>query len=496
MPIAYLIVRASEGGWKAINETLARDATSTLLTNTLVLTTSVTAATVVIGVALAWFTTRVALPFPRLWPVVVALPLAVPSYVAALTWVSTFPDFDGFWGSFTILTLYCYPYVYLPTAAALHRSDPSLEEASRSLGRSSLSTFLRIVVPQLRNAVAAGALLVALYVLSEFGAIAIMRFDTLTRGIYLSYNSGFDRTPAAILGLTLVAMTLVIVWGESLTRGRKRQRGSAAVTRTTEKLNSKKLRWTGLAFCFSTMLITLALPATMLVRWTIEGASQVDIDEVITPTLNSLLASGLGALVTVVAALPVALLAARHPSRLSSLLERLSYVGHALPGIVISLALVFLSIRYLPDFYQELPVLVLAYVVLFLPLAVGAIHASAAQAPPSMEEVARSLGKRPLRVLTSVTLPLTLPGIAAGAALVFLTTMKELPATLLLQPTGFDTLATRVWTETGVGAYSAAAIPATLLVLVAAVPTYLLSIRSKVSGSTADPKVNEQQVPQ
>jgi iron(III) transport system permease protein len=194
-------------------------------------------------------------------------------------------------------------------------------------------------------------------------------------------------------------------------------------------------------------------------------------------TGGSLVAASLGALVTAAAAIPVALLAARHRSRWAAAFERSSYVAHALPGIVIALALVFFSARYLGALYQELPVLIFAYAVLFLPLAVSAVHASALQAPPVLEEVARSLGRRPASVLWTVTAPLIAPGLAAGAALVFLTCMKELPATLLLGPVGFETLATRVWSATQVGAYADAALPAFLLVAMAAVPTWILSRR-------------------
>ncbi|MCA1691082.1 MAG: ABC transporter permease subunit, partial [Actinobacteria bacterium] len=178
---------------------------------------------------------------------------------------------------------------------------------------------------------------------------------------------------------------------------------------------------------------------------------------------------------------PAALVAARYRSRMAAVVERSAYLAHALPGIVIALSLVFFSVRLGP-LYQRLPVLVFAYFVLFLPLAVSAVYASAVQAPVVLDEVARSLGRRPLSVFRTVTVPLLTPGVAAGAALVFLTCMKELPATLLLGPTGFDTLATRVWSSTSAGAYGEAALPAFLLVAVAAVPTWLLSRRIGAEG--------------
>jgi iron(III) transport system permease protein len=193
------------------------------------------------------------------------------------------------------------------------------------------------------------------------------------------------------------------------------------------------------------------------------------------PSSSTVQVSALGALVTTALALPVGMLAARYRGWGVRAVELAAFAGHALPGVVVGLALVFLGVRLLPGLYQQTPLLVLAYAVLFLPLAVGAVRTAVAAAPPVLEEVSRSLGRGRLATFRSVTLPLAAPGVAAGAALVFLTCAKELPATLLLRPTGVDTLATELWTRTGVADYAAAAPFAALLVLVAAVPTVLLT---------------------
>ncbi|MCW2668006.1 MAG: iron transporter permease, partial [Frankiales bacterium] len=225
-------------------------------------------------------------------------------------------------------------------------------------------------------------------------------------------------------------------------------------------------------------VVSLGVPLGALVYWVLRGAAAAfPLADLGRAAGTSLGVSALGALATTLLAVPVGVLAARRGGPLPRLLERASYVGHALPGIVVALSLVFLSVRYAEPLYQRTPVLVLAYVVLFLPLAVGAVHASAAQSPPVLEDVARAAGSRPVAVLRRVTLPLAMPGIAAGAALVFLTCMKELPATLLLQPLGADTLATELWSRTAIASYSAAAPYAALLVLLSAVPTYLLTVR-------------------
>jgi iron(III) transport system permease protein len=221
--------------------------------------------------------------------------------------------------------------------------------------------------------------------------------------------------------------------------------------------------------------VSLVFPLASLAYWLSVGASgSISLERLGAATTATVGVALLGALATTALGVPVGILAARHPSRSTRLVEHATYAGHALPGVVVALALVFLGVRFARPVYQEVPLLVLAYVVLFLPAAVGAVRASVAQSPRHLGEVARSLGHGHWSVLRRVTLPLAGPGIATGAALVLLTAMKELPATLLLRPTGMDTLATRLWTETGSGAYAAAAPYAATLVVLASVPTFLL----------------------
>jgi iron(III) transport system permease protein len=476
LPLVYLGVRASERGVGAVTDTLLRGRTASLVLRSLLLAGTVTALCLVIGVSLAGLMARGRLPARPLWAVLVALPLAVPSYVASFAWLSLFPRFGGFLGATLVLTLVSYPYVYLPVVAALSRIDPAGEEVARSLGRGPLRTFLTVTARQVRPAAAGGALLVALYVLSDFGAVAMLRYDVFTRVIYSSYRSSFDPTPAAVLSCVLVLITVVILWGEVRTRGGRghaRLGGGAARRHRRTPLG----RWTvpALAWCTLVTGLAVGLPLVALGYWLARGSSAgIDWGELATATGNTVAVSAAGALVAVVLALPVGVLAGRYGGRRVRLVEQATYAGHALPGIVVALAMVFLSVRYARPFYQELPVLVLAYAVLFLPAAVAAVRGSVAQSPPVLEEMARSLGRTPGGVLRSVTVPLAAPGIAAGAALVFLTCMKELPATLLLRPTGMETLATRLWSRTEIGAYAGAAPFAVALLVVAALPTVLL----------------------
>lgn len=475
LPLAYLVLRTLQAGPKRVAEILLRPRTLELIAASLGLAAAVTLACLVLGVAQAWLVVRSDLPGRRVLGVLAALPLAVPTYVAAYAWLSFEPGFAGFWAAFTVLTLCCTPYVYLPVAATLRRADPAVEEVARALGRGPVRAFAEATLPQARPAAAAGGLLVALYVLSDFGAVSLLRFDTFTRVIYVSYRASFDRTPAAVLALVLVALTLLIVWGEARARGaqsaaRRGPRGSRMPT----TLALGRVRTPALVGAWGLAALGVGVPMASLVLWLGRGSSRAGVRD-FAEALGATVSLGLlGAAVTTLLALPVALLAARHAGRASRIIERSVWAAHALPGIVVALSLVFLSVNLADPLYQTTALLVLAYAVLFLPAAAGSIRSAIEQSPPVLEEVSRSLGRGPMRTAWLVTLPLALPGIGAGAALVLLTVMKELPATLLLRPTGVETLATRLWAETGAGQFAAAAPYALALIVVAAVPTLVL----------------------
>jgi iron(III) transport system permease protein len=499
LPLVYLLWRTNELGWAEAWRIASSERTRRLLWSTLRLSVAVTAASVVISVPLAWLTTRTDLPLRRFWVVVTALPLAIPTYVGAWAmigalgprgmlqgWLERFgvteiPSIYGFWGAFVVLTLFSYPYVLLTVRAAYRRLDPSLEEASRTLGRGSMGTFVRVVLPQLRPSIVAGSLLVALYTLSDFGAVSMLRYDTFTRAIFVQYRGALNRGSAAVLGLVLVVLTVAVLTAEQRFRGREelhRLHGGGARRARVVQLGG--WRWPALAAVGTITSIALVLPLSVIAYWLRRGAR---IGEPVMPDLslitNSLTVSMLGALAGVMAALPVALLVVRHPGRYSRVIERLSWSGYALPGIVVALALVFFGARRAPWAYQTIGMLVFAYVILFLPQAIGAIRASLLQVTPSIEEASRMLGSGPTATFRKVVMPLSRPGVTAGAALVFLTCMKELPATLLLAPTGYSTLATRVWNATAEGFLARAAGPALALVLLSSLPMAVLVSRDE-----------------
>lgn len=494
LPFGYLIIRAAGAGSTKVVDILLRPRTHQIFFNSAALAAAVTLAAIIIGVALAWLTVRTDLPGRRVWAVLTVLPLVIPSYVGAFTLVSALgpkglaqswleplgierlPSIYGFVGAFLAMTLFTYPYVLLSVRAALRGLDPCLEEAARNMGRSPFQVFREITLPHLRPSILAGGLLVALYTLSDFGAVSMLRFDTFTRAIYLQYTASFDRSVAAVLSLLLIALTIAILGFEVKMRGRARYyRSSSGTVRPPRPLKLGRWRWPALAFCTLMTLLGLVLPLGVISYWLIRGALAGEIISFdLAMVVNSLLASGSAAFLAAAAAIPVAILAIRFPGRFSAWLERSTYIGYALPGLVIALSLVFFGANYAFFLYQTLAMLIFAYVIRFLPQAVGSTNASLLQVSPRLEEAARNLGRSPMQVLSSITMPLIRPGLLTGLALVFLTAMKELPATLLLGPTGFSTMATRIWDATAEAFFARASVPALLLVLISAVAVWLI----------------------
>ena len=494
LPLAYLFVRsagASEEAWGL----LFRNQTAWIVGRTLTLMLTVTALSMVIAVPIAWLSVKTDLPFRRVWSVLSVLPLVIPSFVGAFLLISAFgprglvqqalagplgvdrlPDIYGLPGATLALALLSYPYVLLTVRGALVNLDPATEEAARVLGYGSLKTFWRVTLPQLRPSIAAGGLLVGLYTLSDFGAVSLMRFPTFTWVIYQQYESAFDRSIAAVLSLALVVMAAVILVLETLSRGRQRYyQSNTSAARLPRLFRLGRWKWPALAFCAGVVLMALIVPMAILAFWLLRGINSGEPLLLLwEATRNSLVGSGMAAVVAVVFAIPVAGIAVRHSGLLSRILESASYTGYALPGVVIALSLVYFGANFARPFYQTIWLLVFAYVVLFFPVALGSVRSSFEQISPRLEDAARGLGRRQFGVLFSVTLPLMRPGVTMGAALVFLITIKELPATLILGPLGFKTLSTSIWAASSEAFFAQAAAPALMLILISSVPMAFL----------------------
>ena len=484
-PLLWIVLRASEVPPDRFLDILFRETTAEIFLNTVVLVVAVTAGSILLGVPLAMLTAQTDLPFRRLFTVLAALPLVVPSYIGAFAFVSAFgprgvladalaplgieriPSIFGLPGTVLVLTLFTYPYVFLTTRASLLSIDGRGVEAARTLNHTRWGAFRRVTLPQLKPGIAAGSLLVALYTLSDFGTPAIMQYDVFTRIIFVETTA--RRVDfAAIFSLLLVGLTVVILAAES--KVERDDDESAYVNRGTDRPGIIELgqwRWVATLFPIAVAVLALAVPPAILLMWLrmstpeLAGAAvQFEWDF----AWNSVTVSGLAAGVSIVAALPLAYLSARGDSKLTALPERASYVGYALPGIVVGFGLLFAGLTFTPFLYGSLVILVFAYVVRFLPQAVGTIRSSVLQVDPQLLEAARTLGRSPLTAFRKVVLPLVMPGVIAGGALVFLTSMKELAATLLLRPFGFETLVTYIWQVQEAAAYGKSAVPALVLI--------------------------------
>jgi len=496
LPLVYLVVRALGAGQEGLSY-LFNERTFTIIINSLVLTAAVVVAAALIGVPFAWLTARTDLPLRRVWLVGGLLTLVIPSYIGAMMYIAAFgprgllqslleplgitelPSIYGFWGAFLAITLFTYPYIVLPVRAALLNMDPALEESARSLGLSRWRVFLRVTLPQLRPALASGMLLTALYTLSDFGAVSLMRYDAFTRVIYLQYTSSFDRHRAAILSLVLVVVTIgLIALERRVANKRHNYRIGVGCQRQMSPVPLGKWRTPALLFCGMLMIVGVLTPVAVLTFWFLRGAGEKSV-ELLQPTLNTISVGGMTAIVVAVLALPPALLSARAATRLNRWMVQFTYLGNALPGLEVALALVFFTANYLPALYQTLPMLVLGYSTRFLPLSIGATSSALTQINPRFEEIGRSLGLRPWQVTLRIIVPLARTGILAGMALVFLSTMKELPTTLLLAPTGFETLPTEIWTAHAQVQMSRLGGPALMLIGVSALSLFIILRQEK-----------------
>ncbi|MDF1662243.1 MAG: iron ABC transporter permease, partial [Planctomycetota bacterium] len=471
LPLIYLGIRGFGAGTSTIFKTMLSWDMATLIGRSLALACTVSFCALLVAVPAAIFS-HSDMPLARLFTILFTLPHAIPSYVGAMAFIAflgpgglleewtslSTPSPKGFFGACLTLTVLTYPYIFLPVRSALLKLDPSFKEAARGLGLSPMQSFIKVTLPLIKTALFSGALLVMLYALSDFGAVSLLQFESFTQAIFSRYDSLFERQAASIISMILVAITALILLIESWVRGKDRLHGSRASVRKPEKtkLGTFKIP----ALIFSTILVTVSLFLPLLVvgTWFVRGLQIEESMGFEWRTLwSSFQVAGLAALASVLFAIPVAYLNVRHKNILTKLSERVFYIGFALPGIVIALALVRFGRDF--EFYQTLPLLIFAYVLRFLPQALGSAETSLLQSSPSVEEAAQALGRNPIQVFFEITRPLMMPGLKAGAILVFLTTIKELPATKILSPLDFETLATRIWDLTEEGFFAAASAP-------------------------------------
>ncbi len=499
-PIAYLAwgtLSLGEDFWY----TITTQRSLVPLRNSLLIASSVAGSCMLLGTSLAWLVSRTDLPARRFWRVVLPLPLAIPSFVGATAFLTAFgrgglidfiPRVEGFWGAFIVLTLLSYPYVYLPVLGRLSTTVPALEEAARLLGSPPQRALIRVVLPHIRPTMAAGTMLVFLYGLSDFGAVALMRYDTITRAIYSSRL--FDRATSLTLGLVLAGLALLVVALGPLSgwlrrTGRRSDQGIGM-----EQVQYRLGRATIPATVFITGVLGVALlaPISVFSLWVIRGSTTVGVGYsglgdslafLIRPLLNSAVASLAAGVCAVVVTLPVAYAAARRRTWASSAAAASVTSVFALPGLVLALAVVFWAteIPGLPAaLYQTFPLLVLAYILNFGAQSMRATQAAMSAVPSRYADVSQTLGVSSRRRFLTIDLPLVTPGLVSGGGLVLLSTLKELPATLLLAPIGFETLATRIWNAAEDGFFAEVGVTSLALILLSGSLTWLFVLNREV----------------
>ncbi|WP_372462762.1 ABC transporter permease [Sinomonas notoginsengisoli] len=481
IPLGFVVVMTITTGWDAAIALIFRQRTLELLGNTLALAVITVPLCIVLGVGGAWLVERTSLKGNKAWAVLLAAPLAIPAFVNSYAWVSAVPNLQGIFSGVLIATLSYYPLVYIPIAATLSRMDPAIEQSAASLGLGAWRVFFRVVTPQLRIATSGGALLVALHLLAEYGAFAMIRFDTFTTAIMEQYRSTFSGAAGNMLASVLVAVCLVLLVAEARLRGDARYaRIGSGVQATPARLALGRWQAPAQLGLLALAVVAVGVPLWMTIAWASQGGGAIWETRELAGALGSSLWLGvLGAVVTTVVAFPLAFLAVRFPGWLSRTLELSNYVTSSMPGIVLALAFVTVALRAIPGVYQTTGLLVAAYVLLFLPRALVNLRAGLAQAPKELEEAAQALGKPPLLAFSRVTLRLVAPAAAGGAALVFLAVVNELTATLLLSPLGTKTLATEFWSLSSEIDYVGAAPYALLMIALSAPMTYLLFQQSK-----------------
>ena len=429
VPLVWLVLRAADTQGLDVWAFLSRPRTISLLGNTALLAITVLLACTLIGLPLAWLVTRSTLRGRKVATLLAVLPLAVPGYVMAYAlrglggpmgaahaaFGVTLPRLDGFTGAALALTLYNTPYMFLTLKVAFERLDPAEAEAARTLGASRSQVLRRVVLPTLLPAWMAGALLIGLYVLGDFGVVSLMRFDTLSLALYSNWT---DVGYAAWLALMLVATAGVLlaleIW---IMRGRRQARvgvGAARLLRRVPLGRWQGPAWVGIGLFCAFGVLT---PVGSSIWWLHDGPLMFTADELWRAALDSVSIAVPAAALTVALALPLAWLTARSVGWMARVAERVAQVGYAVPSLALALALVFFSIRVMPGLRDGLALVIIAFALHFLMLALGPIRGTLALLTPAHEEAARTLGATPIRSFVRVTLPALRGSLTVGFVL-------------------------------------------------------------------------------
>ena len=469
----------------------------TLLSNTLFLFFAVIFSSLFLGLLISILTVRYEFPGSKILFSLTILPLVIPSYIGALTYVSAFSPkglfvnlfskygiseiigIEGFVGSWIVLTLFTYPYVQLICSSALRNLDSTVEDAARSLGVKKIKMYTKVVIPRLKKPIIYSSLLVGLYVISDFGAVSLMKYGTMTKAIYSYYVININGDPVIFYSTILILLALIISFAQ---RGSELSR-SAKVSGTPREITKIKLSQKNkilvLTFFGIVIFFSLLLPVGVLSYWLIRGlANGNSVSGALSGVVGSLTAASVTSVFAMVIATPIVVMISQYRSKFGDLFEKVTLTLYGLPHIAVGISMLFITIKIFPAIYQTFTTLIISYLIVFLPQAVGGGQASMEQVKLSYIEASSGLGLSKLDTFFKVTFPLIYRGLIAGAALVFLSTMKELPQTLLLRPTGFSTMAVDIWSYASEALFTQAAFSAFILLAISAFPTYILSTRN------------------
>lgn len=465
-----------------------------LLRNTVSLLVVVVAGACLVGTLAAWLVERTDLPGRRVWRWLLALPLAIPGYVAAVCamfllrrggFIDQFamqylgfarqefplPPLFSLGGVAVIIVLYTFPFVFLAVSAALRTLDTTLDEAAQVAGHGPWRSFWTLTVPMLLPAIAAGGLLVGLYVLSDFGTVALLRYQTFTTAVYRQFAGTIGREAASVVSLGLIGLSLLLLISEAWIHRRDRWYTRSGAWRPQRLLRLGRWRWAVFGAIFGLAGLSLFLPIVVLTGLTIQGIvapSEVDriwnVGAVSTWRYgaNSLLLAILAATLAIALAVAPTFLAVRYQSVYAQTLLNLGKTAFALPGILIGLGFLMFFLR--TPLYATVAALVCGLAFRLLPKTLASTEATLRFVSPTLEQAAQTLGSSWRATLRRVTLPLAAPGLLAGWALAFVTAMKELPLLVILRPPGFDTLSIQIWEAANDSVYTQAAPPALLMV--------------------------------
>lgn len=513
LPMVAVLIAALSGGTETVRhlmETVLGEYTRT----TMLLVLMVSVGTFVIGVGTAWLVTMTRFPGVRILEIALVLPLAFPAYVLAYAYTNLldhpgivqttlrditgwgprdywFPDIRSLGGAAQMLTLVLYPYVYLLARAAFLQQSGTTFLAARALGSSAWAAFFKVSLPLARPAIAGGVLLAVMETIADFGTVAYFGVQTFATGIYTSWFSLFDRVGAAQLALCLLSFALLLAMLERVQRGRARYHDPA---RRAQAMPPAELKgWqAGFAMfaCGVPVLFGALLPIFVLFSMGLGSEQNLLSPRYLSFIRNSVTLAGIAAVVTVTAAVAIGFFQRLRPSRLSRGAGYVARLGYAVPGGVIAVGLLvpFAAFDNALDAWMRdtfdvstgllitgsIWLLIAAYLVRFLAAALGAYEGGQAMVHQNMDAAARSLGQTPIGTLRRVHLPILAPSLLTALLIVFVDVMKELPATLIMRPFNFDTLAVQAYRLASDERLNGAAVPSLVIVAMGLLPVILI----------------------